>query len=223
MVFDRDIDAHMKRTCCRPLPSGRLAPREASHVGLALSWLGIAWSFALSPLYGTIVSAGLLVDVVVYTLWLKRRTPWSILWGGISGGMPVLAGRVLGAGQVDLIGILLGLGVLTWIPSHIMPLTIKYQDDYRRAGVPTFPSTYGVSATRAIVSAAAVTTAAVMLIAASLSGVAASYVLALGSLGLVLLFLAIANIVRPTATLNLGLFKYASVYMLGAMVLMVMG
>jgi protoheme IX farnesyltransferase len=221
MVYDRDIDANMKRTAGRPLPSGRINPRDALLLGLAFSWLGVGWAFSLTPLYGLIVSAGLFFDVIVYTLWLKRRTPWSIIWGGISGGMPILAGRALGLGQIDLIGLLLALGVLTWIPSHIMPLTIKYLNDYRRAGVPTFPSAYGIRATHAIVSFSVSVTVVVMLVSARLSGVGGTYLLAFGLLGLILLIAAILNIVRPTPKLNFGLFKLASLYMLGAMVLMV--
>ena len=221
MVYDRDIDANMKRTAGRPLPSGRINPRDALLLGLAVSWLGVGWAFSLTPLYGLIVSAGLFFDVIVYTLWLKRRTPWSIIWGGISGGMPILAGRALGLGKIDLIGLLLALGVLTWIPSHIMPLTIKYLNDYRRAGVPTFPSAYGIRTTHAIVSFSVSVTVAVMLVSAGLSGIGGTYLLAFGLLGLILLIAAILNIVRPTPKLNFGLFKLASLYMLGAMVLMV--
>ena len=221
MVYDRDIDAKMGRTTKRPLPAGRLDPREATQVGLAISWLGVGWAFSLSPLYGLIVSAGLFIDTVVYTLWLKRRTPWSILWGGISGGMPILAGRALGLGRIDTIGLLLALGVLTWIPSHIMPLTIKYLSDYRRAGVPTFPDSYGVGTTRTIISISVSITTVVMLISARLSGVRLECWLGLGFLGIILLLAAILNVFRPSPKLNLGLFKFASIYMLGAMLLMV--
>jgi protoheme IX farnesyltransferase len=120
-----------------------------------------------------------------------------------------------------LIGLLLSLGVLTWIPSHIMPLTIKYLNDYRRAGVPTFPSAYGIRTTHAIVSFSVSVTVAVMLASAGLSGIGGTYLLAFGLLGLILLIAAILNIVRPTPKLNFGLFKLASLYMLGTMVLMV--
>ena len=96
MVYDRDIDLCMGRTCLRPLPPGRVSVREAVALGILLSVAGVAWALALSPLYGLVVFAGLFCDVVVYTLWLKRRTAWSIVWGGIAGGMPILAGRVLG-------------------------------------------------------------------------------------------------------------------------------
>ena len=95
MWYDRDIDALMLRTKKRPLPSGKISPREALILGLVLSLLGVGWAVAIDSLYGLIVFAGLFFDVVIYTIWLKRITPWSIVWGGISGGMPVLAGRAL--------------------------------------------------------------------------------------------------------------------------------
>ncbi len=104
MWWDRDIDAKMGRTQKRPLASGKIDPAEALRVGLALSLLGVGLAVALNPLYGLIIFAGLFFDVVIYTLWLKRRTCWSIVWGGISGGMPILAGRVLAVGGVGLGG-----------------------------------------------------------------------------------------------------------------------
>src|SRR5690606_38276665 len=100
MVYDRDIDARMKRTAQRPLPSGQLSTGEALRFGVLLSTLGVGGALLLDPWYGVVVGAGLTFDVMVYTIWLKRRTPWSILWGGIAGGMPILAGRTLGAGPV---------------------------------------------------------------------------------------------------------------------------
>jgi protoheme IX farnesyltransferase len=221
MVYDRDIDARMRRTARRPLPAGRVSPRDAIYVGLATSWLGIGWAFSLDWLYGLIVSAGFFFDVIIYTLWLKRRTPWSILWGGISGGMPILAGRTVGLGHIDPIGLLLALGVLAWIPSHIMPLTIKYLDDYQQAAVPTFPARYGLGTTRAIVSFSISVTVIVMLVSAQLSGIPERRLVGLGLLGLALLMAAILNILRPTPALNRGLFKLASLYMLGTMVLMI--
>ena len=129
MWWDRDIDARMSRTQKRPLASGQIDPGEALRVGLALSVLGVGLAAAIDLLYGLIVFAGLFFDVVVYTMWLKRRTCWSIVWGGMSGGMPILAGRALGLGYVDEIGILLSLGILFWIPTHILSFSMRY---YRR-------------------------------------------------------------------------------------------
>jgi len=85
MVWDRDIDAVMLRACNRPLPKGQVSVREGIALGVAMSLAGIAWAFALAPLFAAVVFAGWFFDVVIYTLWLKRRTPWSIIWGGIAG------------------------------------------------------------------------------------------------------------------------------------------
>ena len=120
MWYDRDIDAKMKRTHMRPAASGQLDPKEVFAVGLTISFLGVAWAALIAPLYGLIVFAGWFFDVIVYTVWLKRRTCWSILWGGISGAMPILSGRALAVGEIELVGILLALAILFWIPTHTL-------------------------------------------------------------------------------------------------------
>ncbi len=100
MWYDHDIDTVMNRTHNRPLAAGTVGLREALRLGLVLSLLGVGLAIAMDPLYGLVVFAGLFFDVVVYTIWLKRKTCWSIVWGGISGGMPILAGRVLAIGRL---------------------------------------------------------------------------------------------------------------------------
>ena len=219
MVYDRDIDRKMARTAHRPLPAGEIDADQALLIGLTLSWLGVGWAVALSPLYGLVVFAGLFFDVVVYTIWLKRRTPWSIVWGGISGGMPILAGRVLGIGQIDLTGILLALAVLLWIPTHIMTFSMRYYNDYRRAGVPTFPATYGFQTTRLIIALSSLGAALTMGAAAFLIGLTWGYLRVLFVLSVGLLVLAVTSVLQPSEKLNMGLFKYASIYMLSSMLL----
>jgi len=223
MIFDRDIDARMKRTSGRPLPAGKISVNEALFFGLVLSSCGLIWSFLLSFLYGVVVFAGIFTDVVIYTIWLKRKTAWSIVWGGISGGMPILAGRVLGLGELDIIGGLLSLSILLWIPTHILTFSMHYYDDYVRAGIPTFPSTYGYKNTRLII---------------AFSSLGAAFAIALGVIGMGLswgclrvlfvlttgmLALAILSIFRPSERVNFGLFKYASLYMLSSMLMIVFG
>ena len=162
MWWDRDIDARMGRTQKRPLASGKIHPDEALRVGLVLSVVGVGLAAAMDPLYGLIIFAGLFFDVVVYSMWLKRRTCWSIVWGGISGGMPILAGRALGMEGMDWIGVLLAFGILFWIPTHILTFSMKYFNDYRAAQVPTFPSTYGFSTTRIVIAVSSILAAASM-------------------------------------------------------------
>jgi protoheme IX farnesyltransferase len=219
MWYDRDIDALMQRTCWRPLPQGTMPPRRALAVGLAFSALGMGWSFALAPLYGAIVLAGFFFDVVVYTLWLKRRTPLSILWGGMAGGMPVLAGRVLAVGRIDALGVLLAFSVLFWIPTHILTFNMRHLQDYRAAGVPTLPSRFGLPATRGVIASSSLL--AVLVMAFALHAVAATMapLLVGGVVSLGLLGLAAASLLRPSPRLDFTLFKYASLYMLATMIL----
>ncbi len=226
MWHDRDIDRVMNRTHHRPIASGQVSPGEALRLGLALSTLGAAWAAWLEPLYGLVVFAGLFFDVIVYTIWLKRRTCWSIVWGGVAGGMPILAGRVfglhnLGAGaRIDDIGLLLTLAVLFWIPTHILTFSMRYFDDYQAAGIPTFASTYGFDAARKVIALSSVLAALCIALAAILIRVEWGYVHLLAFLSAGLLILAFLTVLRPSQKLNFGLFKYASVYMLLAMVLL---
>ena len=220
MWYDRDIDSVMPRTCNRPLSTGETKPRDALIFGLILSTVGISWAFALDLLYGLIVFAGLFFDVVIYTIWLKRRTPWSILWGGISGGMPVLAGRVLGTGQIDWVGLALPAGILFWIPTHILTFNIRHNDDYQAAGVPTFPSRYGFHTTRIIIAFSSVLTAGALGLAAYGVGLSWGFLRLLAVLSAGLFFLAVRSLTKPSERVTFSLFKYASLYMLSAMLLL---
>ncbi len=223
MVFDRDIDARMGRTAKRPLPAGTLALPAATAFGGILIFVGVGIAFGLGGLFGLVVTAGVFLDLVVYTIWLKRRSAWAIVLGGVSGGMPVLAGRALGTGQVDVLGLLLALSVLTWIPSHIITLAIKYDDDYRHAGIPTWPNVYGFASARRFV-ALANGLRVITLFSVGWMLRICPYSLGLLSLsGVVMLGLSIWAIVRPSERLNYGLFKFASVHMLGSMVLITLG
>jgi protoheme IX farnesyltransferase len=221
MWFDRDIDSRMRRTCWRPLPGGQVNPTEALILGLALSIGGVLWAFVLAPAYALVVFAGIFFDVVVYTIWLKRRSSWSIIWGGIAGAMPVLSGRVLALGTVDWVGLTLALAVLFWIPTHILTFNIRNFDDYQAAAIPTFPAVYGIQTTRLVISISSILAAISMGIAAFGVGLTWGYLRLLLVLSAGLLLLAIGGVLHPSERVNFGLFKYASIFMLAAMLLLV--
>ena len=223
MVYDRDIDARMKRTAQRPLPSGKISVTETLILGLVVSGLGLLWAFYLSALFGWVVFAGLFIDVLVYTVWLKRKTAWSIVWGGVSGGMPILAGRTLGLGEIDGIGVLFSAAILLWIPTHILTFSMRYFEDYARAGVPTFPSTYGNRKTQLIIALSSVGAAAAIALGIFSLGLSWGYMRLLVVLTVGLVGLALLSVFRPSEQVNFGLFKYASVFMLGAMIMVVAG
>jgi protoheme IX farnesyltransferase len=222
MWWDRDIDAKMGRTQKRVTSKGLLSDKEVLTVGVLISLIGIGWAFAMDALYGSIVFAGWFFDVVVYSMWLKRRTCWSIVWGGISGAMPILAGRALGLESIDWIGIMLATGILLWIPTHTLTFSMKFSKDYSDAGIPTFPSTYGLAATRATIGISSALAAAAMVAAGVGIGMHWGFLRLLGVLSAGMLMLAVAITFRPTERVNFGLFKYASVYMLAAMILVVL-
>jgi len=223
MVLDRDIDALMERTADRPLPAGLIRPSEATVFGGAISILGLMLAFALDIGFGLVISVGFILDLVVYTVWLKRRTPISILLGGASGAMPVLAGRVLSLGRVDAVGILLATSVILWIPSHILTLATRCAGDYERAGVPTWPRVYGNRATRVFIAGSnllntiALTTAGLML---HIHDVA---LIALLATSLAICVLATIQLAAPSVERNWLLFKAASLYMLASSLLLTLG
>ncbi len=223
MWYDRDIDARMDRTHWRPLPSGKITPNEALLLGLTLSLLGVVGALWMAPLYGAVIFAGLFFDMVIYTIWLKRRTCWSIIWGGISGGMPILAGRALGIGHLDWIGIALSLAILFWIPTHIMTFSMRYHRDYQMAGVPTFPSRYSFQVTRVTIAISSILAAVFMGAAAYGIGINFGYLRIFALLSIGLLAIAILSLIKKSEKVNFGLFKYASLYMLSAMILMMFG
>jgi protoheme IX farnesyltransferase len=220
MWYDRDIDAKMKRTHTRPAASGRLDKDEVLRVGTLISFSGIGLAVLLEPLYGAVVFAGWFFDVIVYTVWLKRRTCWSILWGGISGAMPILSGRVLAVGEIELVGILLGLSILFWIPTHTLTYSMKFRNDYKNAGVPTFPETYGERFTRMTIAVSSILAATAIGWASVLIGLNAGFLSLIAVLTAVMLVLAFATLRIHTDRMNFMLFRYASLYMLSAMIIL---
>jgi protoheme IX farnesyltransferase len=220
MWYDRDIDAKMKRTHMRPAASGQLDRREVFAVGMTISILGIGWGLAIAPLYGAVVFSGWFFDVIVYTVWLKRRTCWSILWGGISGAMPILSGRVLAVNEIELVGILLAFSILFWIPTHTLTYSMKFREDYKNAGVPTFPATYGERFTRATIAVSSILAAVAIVWASILVGLSAGLLSLIAVLTAVMLILAFATLRIHTDKMNFMLFRYASLYMLSAMIIL---
>lgn len=223
MVYDKDIDAKMLRTVKRPLPSGKISKNKAIVFGIILLITGLSISFSLSLLFGIIMFSGFFIDFVIYTIWLKRKSAWSILWGGISGGMPILAGRALGIGEVDMIGLLLSLSILLWIPTHILTFNMKHINDYMNAKIPTFPSEYGFNNTRKIIALSSIGAAVAIIIGTIALGLSWGFIRVLIILALGSIVLAVLSIIKPSEKVNFSLFKYASIFMLGSIIIILFG
>jgi len=138
--IDRDIDELMRRTKRRPLPAHSLTPRAVLIFGLTLAVISVALMAVFTNWLATALTAGAIFYYdVVYTLWLKRRTPANTFWGGICGAAPVIIGWAAVTGSVSPLGWALFAVVFFWQMPHFYALAIKYKDDYARAGVPMLP------------------------------------------------------------------------------------
>jgi protoheme IX farnesyltransferase len=136
---DRDIDSQMKRTHNRPIPTGRVTPRNALVFGLVASALSVLLSAYFNWLAAACMLFGLVDNVGVYSLWLKRRSWLNIILGGISGGMPVLVGYTAIAGAITPLALFMSALVIVWIPTHIWSLAIKEREEYKAAKIPMLP------------------------------------------------------------------------------------
>lgn len=137
MYYDRDIDAVMVRTAKRPIVTGEVSPRAALVFAWSLAVFATLWFVAVVNVLSAALSAAAIAwYVVVYTLVLKRRTAQNIVWGGLAGCFPVLIAWAAVTGAVGWPAVVLVVVVFLWTPAHYWPLSVRYSDDYRRAGVP---------------------------------------------------------------------------------------
>ncbi|MEM3186336.1 MAG: heme o synthase [Conexivisphaerales archaeon] len=141
---DRDMDAIMDRTKLRPIPRGAIQPLNALAYGLTLSSIGILLAAPVGILYSIILLIGLLDNVVVYNVLTKRRTPWNIILGAPSGGVPAFVAYVSMTGKISIVALMLAALVVLWTPVHIWSLAIRYRDQYEKAHVPMLPVTLGI-------------------------------------------------------------------------------
>ena len=149
MWYDSDIDAVMKRTASRPVPRGAILPGEALGFGLTLA-VGSVLSLYLfaNPVAAAILAFTIFFYAVIYTMWLKRRTPQNIVIGGAAGAFPPMIGWAAVTGSVDLGSIALFLIIFMWTPPHFWALALLGKDEYARAGVPMLPVVAGAAETR---------------------------------------------------------------------------
>jgi len=149
MWYEADLDAHMKRTRNRPLPAGRMDRQSALHFGVALGVGSVVlMGLAVNLLAAAILAVSILFYVLVYTVWLKRRTPQNIVIGGAAGAFPPLIGWAAATGRIELLPVLLFLLIFLWTPPHFWALSLFVRTDYAAAGVPMLPVVAGIQATR---------------------------------------------------------------------------
>lgn len=147
--WEADIDAGMKRTQNRPLPAGRMTRGEARDFGLILSAASVlVMGVAVGWLAAGILAASILYYVVIYTIWLKPRTPQNIVIGGGAGAFPPMIGWIAVTGEVSAMPLLLFAIIFVWTPPHFWALALFVKSDYAKVGIPMLPVVAGEQATR---------------------------------------------------------------------------
>jgi protoheme IX farnesyltransferase len=149
MWYDADIDALMSRTATRPIPQGRVLPREALAFGLTLSFFSVmTLGILVNWIAGGLLAFTIFFYAVVYTMWLKRFTAQNIVIGGAAGALPPVVAWAAATGSLSVEPILLFLIIFFWTPPHFWALALFRTDDYARANVPMLPVVAGADATR---------------------------------------------------------------------------
>src|SRR5438046_5925806 len=149
MWYDADIDALMARTAMRPIPSGRVSRSEALVFGLLLGACAVlSLGTFLNMAAAALLAFTIFFYVVVYTMWLKRRTPQNIVIGGAAGALPPVIGWVAAAGNIGLEPLILFLIIFLWTPPHFWALSLNLAGEYARAGVPMLPVVAGRADTK---------------------------------------------------------------------------
>jgi protoheme IX farnesyltransferase len=147
--YEADIDAKMRRTAKRPLPDGRMDRQSALHFGVGLGVFSVLlMGLATNWLAAALLTASILFYVLVYTVWLKPRTPHNIVIGGAAGAFPPLIGWVAATGHFAALPLLLFAIIFLWTPPHFWALSMFVRSDYAAAGIPMLPVVAGIQNTR---------------------------------------------------------------------------
>ncbi len=189
--WEADIDAGMKRTAARPLPAGRMNRTDARDFGVLISAASVMiMGLALNWLAAAILAFSVFYYAVIYTVWLKPRTPQNIVIGGGAGAFPPLIGWVAVTGDITLMPVLLFLIIFMWTPPHFWALALFVKTDYANVGIPMMPVVRGETSTRRQIFAYAVLLVPVAAAPWFIGGTA--YVYGVASLALSLAFLALS-------------------------------
>ena len=214
-VADRSLDAVMARTRHRPLPSGQLESRPAMVFAgmLGAGGMAILWRW-VNPLTAVLTAISLVGYAVIYTRYLKPRTPQNIVFGGIAGAMPAVLGWTAVSGELEPRAWLLFLIIFTWTPPHFWPLAIYRRNEYAAGGIPMLPVTHGIAYTRRQILLYSLLLLAVSLLpfAVGMSGL--FYLLAALILGGGFVYHAVLLELRRTDRAAMETFGYSVIYLM---------
>ena len=149
MWYDADIDALMTRTCLRPIPTGKIKQNYALAYGIFLSFFSVAsLNYFTNTLSALLLLFTILFYILVYTIWLKRKTPQNIVIGGAAGALPPIIGWTIATNSISLEPITLFLIIFFWTPSHFWALSLYKASDYEKAKIPMLPVSKGIEKTK---------------------------------------------------------------------------
>lgn len=210
---DRDLDAIMERTKKRPIPSGRISPKNALIFGLLLAGISLTCAWLINFIAFALMAFGLFDNIIVYSKWLKRKSQTNIILGGFSGAAPTLIGYVAVTTQNIEIGIIMAALVFLWIPTHIWSLALHVKADYTRARVPMLPV---VSNERRSVRVIAITTLLMVIFSVVpffTNQFGLIYLTTATVLGIAMIALSIWLMIKPSENVSWILFKFSSPYL----------
>jgi len=149
MWYESDLDALMTRTCLRPIPTGKVNKNQALILGITLSIVSVvALDYFTNRISAGILLLTILFYVLIYTIWLKRRTPQNIVIGGASGAFPPVIGWTIATGSLSIEPLTFFLIIFFWTPSHFWALSLYKSSDYKKANIPMLPLTNGIESTK---------------------------------------------------------------------------
>ena len=213
--FERQIDARMDRTCRRPLPLGLISPTHALIFAVAIGLIGVILLGAVfNLLTAGLALATILFYSLVYTLWLKPRTPQNIVIGGAAGAMAPVGAWAAATGSTAVMPWVLFIIIFFWTPPHSWSLALRYKDEYGRAGLPMMPVTHGPERTLSWILLTTVATVGASMLHLFAGG---GWIYGISALALGSEFIRRAWLARETQDMYRiwGTFTYSIVYLFG--------
>jgi len=210
---DRDIDAIMDRTRGRPIPSGRISPKNALAFGLILAAISLVFAWFINIWAIALMVFVLFDNIIVYSKWLKRRSQINIILGGFSGGAPALIGYVAVTTQNIEIGLVMAGLVFLWIPTHIWSLALHVKKDYTRAGIPMLPVVSSEQKSVRVIAGTTLMIVVFSILPFFFNQFGLLYLFTASVFGAAMVALSIWLLVRPSEKASWIVFKFSSPYL----------
>jgi heme o synthase len=210
---DRDIDAIMDRTKDRPIPSGRISPRNALIFGLILTAIALIFSWLINLWAFLLMLFGLFDNIIIYSKWLKRRSQSNIILGGFSGGVPALIGYVTVTTQNLEIGLVMAGLVFLWIPTHIWSLALHVRKDYQKAKVPMLPVVCEEKKAVRIIAGTTLIMVLFSILPFFFNQFGQIYLVTATLFGAIMMGLSLWLLLKPTEKASWTVFKFSSPYL----------